>query len=248
MIAAVLRRRRSALLLAAGLLAGGGAAGRRRAGGRRRRAVDIEQRLGAPLPLDLAFVDAHGRSLRLADAFADRRPVLLVFGTYRCADLCGLAMHGVLEALDAGGLPRRDWRLLGVGLDPAETPADALARQTVYLAYAEHLRDGRAADAPPDLRLLVGAPAAVAALARQAGFGYLADAPAAARRRSMPPASSSSPPTAAPRATSPACASTPPSCGRRWSTPATAASARSPSGCCCCARTSTRPPAGTAAR
>ena len=174
MISAVLRRRRSALLLAAGLLAGSGLqAAAAPADGPAR--VDIEQRLDAQLPLDLAFVDAHGRSLRLADAFADRRPALLVFGTYRCADLCGLTMHGVLEALDAGGLPRRDWRLLGVGIDPAETPADALARQTVYLAYAEHLRDGRAVDAAPDLRLLVGAPAAVAALARQAGFGYLAD-------------------------------------------------------------------------
>ena len=142
--------------------------------------AEFVQHLDAALPLGLPFVDAAGRRVRLGDYFGDGRAVLLVLGYYRCPNLCGLVMHGVLEALAASGLPRRAWRIVGVGIDPQETPADAAARQRVDLDYAAHL-GGAASEAPLDLHLLVGAPPAIAALARQVGFGYARDDGAGAR-------------------------------------------------------------------
>jgi protein SCO1/2 len=182
-----LRRSFVAILLA---LAGIGAGARALAPAPNAPDASLEQHLGATLPLELAFVDSRGAPVQLGDYFG-KRPVLLVLGYYRCPNLCGLVMHSVLEALEASGLPRHAWRVVGIGIDPQETPADAAARQRVDLAYAAHLRSAEsgnaphskatAAEEPVDLHLLVGTPTALAALAQQVGFGYAPDADADAR-------------------------------------------------------------------
>jgi protein SCO1/2 len=134
--------------------------------------TEISQRLDAALPLELPFTDASGRPVRLGSYFADRRPVVLVLGYYRCPNLCGLAMHGLLEALDAGDLSRSDYRIVAVSIDPEETPADARERGRVYADYASLLRAGRPAEQPLDLQLLVGPAASIATLSERVGFAY----------------------------------------------------------------------------
>lgn len=125
-------------------------------------AAGVQPAVGALLPLDLPFTDSAGRAVTLRESFGDR-PVLLVLGYYRCAQLCGLLMQGLLEGLH--GLPARNYRLLRVSIDPTETPADARAREAVDLAYARHL-----GGEPPTLQLLTGPSAAL--LARRVGYRY----------------------------------------------------------------------------
>jgi protein SCO1/2 len=133
-------------------------------------------------------VDDSGRPLRLGRAFGDR-PVLLVLGYYRCTQLCGLLMHGLLEALHDGGLPRSAYRVLRVSIDPADTPAIARAARAADLAYADFLDPPATAAAPLDLRLLTGAEPALHALARDLGWRYqAADAPAGANATYAHPA------------------------------------------------------------
>ncbi len=134
----------------------------------------LVERPGAALPLDAAFVDSLGRSLPLAAAF-DHRPVLLVPGYYRCPQLCGLLMHGLLEALHDGGLPRSDYRIVRVSVDPEDTPAGARERRDADLAYADFLDGARPQAHALDLRLLTGAPAALARLTQAAGWRYAAE-------------------------------------------------------------------------
>jgi protein SCO1 len=141
--------------------------------------TEISQQLDVALPLELPFSDAEGRPVRLGTYFADGRPVILVLGYYRCPNLCGLTMHGILEALDASGLPHSDWRIVAVSIDPDETPADARARERVYVDYATFLRRDRPAARPLDLQLLVGPAPSIAALSERIGFAYQRDAGAA---------------------------------------------------------------------
>jgi protein SCO1/2 len=131
----------------------------------------LQPALDAQLPLDLPFTDSEGRPLTLREAFGDG-PVLLVLGYYRCPQLCGLLMHGLLEALQQGGLPRERYRVLRVSIDPQETPADARVRRAADLAYAHFLEGAQPAPQPLDLRLLTGPAASVQALARAVGFRY----------------------------------------------------------------------------
>src|SRR3982750_3839995 len=93
--------------------------------------TELHQRLGEALPQALHFIDADGRAVQLSDYLGDARPLVLVLGYHRCPNLCGLVMHGVLEALADGGLPRSAYRVLVVSIDPDETPIDARARRRV---------------------------------------------------------------------------------------------------------------------
>ncbi len=115
-------------------------------------AAQLAQRLGEQVPLEVAVRDEDGVSRRLADFVDGHRPVLLVPGYYRCPRLCGLVMRGLLEALAGSGASRSQWRIVGIGIDPSETAADARARRALDLAYAASLEGG--AVAPVDLHLL----------------------------------------------------------------------------------------------
>jgi protein SCO1/2 len=134
----------------------------------------IAPKPGAELPLDIAVVDSDGRRAHLGDFFGDSRPVLLVLGYYRCPQLCGLVMHGVLESLHESGAPRDAVRIVGVSIDPQDTPATARSRLAADLGYAHFLaqRDRRAL--PPDVHLLVADATAIGKLTLRAGFTYSA--------------------------------------------------------------------------
>jgi protein SCO1/2 len=134
-------------------------------------AAGIDQRLDAQLPPDLPLVDSLGRPVRLGDYFGDR-PLLLVLGYYRCPQLCGLLMHGLLEALHASRLPRREFRILRVSVDPGDDTASAAARREVDLAYADLLEGMQSAPQPLELQLLTAQAPALKALTHSVGFRY----------------------------------------------------------------------------
>lgn len=134
----------------------------------------VDQRVGAPLPLALPFLDEQGRTVTLGDLFG-RGPVLLVPGYYGCPELCGLVMHGVL---DASSRLRRPVPIVRISIDPRDTPADAASARARDLGYAHSL-----GGSVPQLHLLVGRADSAAQLARAIGYRWettrLADAPAA---------------------------------------------------------------------
>jgi protein SCO1/2 len=131
----------------------------------------LQQRLDTPLPPELPLLDSTGRPVHLGDTFGDR-PVLLVLGYYRCTQLCGLLMHGLLQALHDSDLPRSAYRIVRVSIDPADTPATAQGVREANLAYADVLEGARAPDAPLDLRLLTGTEPALRSLAQALGWRY----------------------------------------------------------------------------
>jgi protein SCO1/2 len=125
---------------------------------------------GALLPLDAALRDDLGQPVRLRDYFHPGQPVLLVLGYYRCTQLCGLLMQGLLESLRDSGLPRSDWRIVGVSIDPEDTPADAHRRRQLDRAYASFLQGANAPALPLHLDLLVADAAQGRAIAQAVGF------------------------------------------------------------------------------
>lgn len=146
----------------------------------------IAQQLGAQLPLQMRLVDDLGRPVRLGDYFQDGRPVLLVLGYYRCPQLCGLLMHGLLEGLQDSAVPRDQWRIVGVSIDPEDNVVTARARRNLDLAYADFLLGAQAPDAPLDLHLLTAPAATSRRLARQAGFSFTPVAAPAGRHGGEP--------------------------------------------------------------
>ncbi len=93
------------------------------------RNVDLDERLGAPLPRDPVFTDESGARVRLGDYFG-AKPLLLIPAYYTCPMLCGLVQHGLIEAVKQ--IDRRfgaEFAVVTISIDPHDTPATARVRQ-----------------------------------------------------------------------------------------------------------------------
>ena len=83
--------------------------------------VDFEQNLGAPLPRDLAFVDANGSTEKLS-YYLNSRPTVLVLAYADCPNLCSLVIDGVIKVLrDIPLATPRDYSVVVLSLNPNET-------------------------------------------------------------------------------------------------------------------------------
>jgi protein SCO1/2 len=133
--------------------------------------VGIDQKIGADVPLELPFVDESGAQVRLGDYFGDR-PVILSLIYYECPMLCGVSMEGLISNLRILGLdPGRDFQIVNVSIDAAETPSVAAGKKIDYLA-----RLGRTDAAIADgWHTLTGDQSSIDALAEAVGFRYVYD-------------------------------------------------------------------------
>jgi protein SCO1/2 len=132
--------------------------------------VGITPVLGEKLPLDLKFVDADGRTVRLGDLFGER-PVVLHLVYYQCPMLCKLSSDGLLRTLPLLSLELgEDFSVITLSFDPREGPElAARARQVA----AE--RCGSAA-VEQGWRFLSGDAGAIDALCDAVGFRFKFDA------------------------------------------------------------------------
>jgi protein SCO1 len=130
------------------------------------RAVDLEQKLGAQVPLDVTFRDETGRPVALKEYFG-RRPVILSFVYYSCEDLCPLVLDGLVRSLrpisfNIGG----EFDVLTVSFDARDTPELAAAKKSDFVG--QYSRPG----AEESSHFLIGDEAAIKSLTEAAGFRF----------------------------------------------------------------------------
>lgn len=129
--------------------------------------VQIAQRLNQKIPLDATFRDEQGREVRLGDYFG-KRPVILALVYYRCQILCSEELSGLVGALEmVRFMPGKDYEVVVVSFDPAETPQDAAAKKAQCVA-----RFGRKG-AAAGWHFLTGNETSIQALTHAVGFGYV---------------------------------------------------------------------------
>ncbi|MGC2398923.1 MAG: SCO family protein [Acidobacteriaceae bacterium] len=129
--------------------------------------VKIDQRLGQQLPLDATFRDETGKTVQLRNYFG-KVPVILSLVYYQCQILCMEDLNGLVGALEMVNLtPGKDFQIVIVSIDPAETPQIAAAKKAEYVR-----RYGRPETAA-GWHFLTGEQPAIKALAQAVGFGYV---------------------------------------------------------------------------
>ena len=129
--------------------------------------VKIDQRLGQQLPLDAAFRDETGKTVKLGDYFG-KKPVILSLVYYQCQILCMEDLNGLVGALEMVKLtPGKDFQVVIVSIDPTETPAMAAAKKALYVK-----RYGRPKTAA-GWHFLTGGQSDITALAKAVGWGYV---------------------------------------------------------------------------
>lgn len=96
--------------------------------------VRIDQRLNDKVPPDAFFRDETGRDVKLADYFG-KKPVVLALVYFRCPKLCTLVLNGLAEAMKPMTLELgRDFEVVTISFDPADTPETAADKKKNYLA------------------------------------------------------------------------------------------------------------------
>jgi protein SCO1 len=128
--------------------------------------IGIEQRLNAQIPLDMTFRDESGASVQLRSFFGSK-PVVLAPVYYRCPMLCSQILSGVVAGLRPLSMkPGRDFNVVAISFDPADTPAEAMLKRTQY----SHSYSSRAG--VNGWHFLVGSQAAITPVMQAIGFHY----------------------------------------------------------------------------
>jgi len=131
--------------------------------------IAIDQRIGQQLPLDLPFVDDHGRQVRLGDYFG-KRPVVLALVYYECPMLCTQVLNGLVSALGVMSLEAgREFDVVAVSFNPKEGPGLASQKKANYLE-----RYGRPETAD-GWHFLTGTEDSITRLTEAVGFQYAFD-------------------------------------------------------------------------
>lgn len=132
--------------------------------------VKFDQRLNAQAPLDVTFRDETGKTVTLHDYF-DGKPVILNLAYFRCPMLCDQVLNGMTQAmLDMPYVAGKDFHVLTVSFDPAETPEMAAAKKKTYLGRYGH------PEAADGWHFLTGDEGSIKRLTDAVGFRYHWDA------------------------------------------------------------------------
>lgn len=138
-----------------------------------RKGVDIVEKLGDKLPLDLEFVDDLGRPVKLGDYFGKGHPVIVTMNYADCPMLCRFQLEGFADALKTLSFePGEDFEIVTVSLDPTESRARSNEIKKKHMARWGNMKG---AAAWHFLRALPDKSDNVRTLADAMGFGYRKD-------------------------------------------------------------------------
>lgn len=129
--------------------------------------VQVTQHLDQQLPLGAGFLDETGKPVHLG-AYFGKHPAVLSLVYYTCPMLCSEELDGLTSALEMVKLtPGKDFDVVVVSIDPADTPQLAAQKKAFYLK-----RYGRP-ETSAGWHFLTGQKPAIDALTDAVGFGYV---------------------------------------------------------------------------
>jgi protein SCO1/2 len=132
--------------------------------------IDVVERLGDTIPLDLTFQDDTGKTVELGDYFNQGKPVILILAYYECPMLCTLVLNGMSQGVGTlSWTPGKEFQMVTVSIDPRETPELAAGKKKIYLENLSKPVEGNG------WAFLVGEESQSKALADAVGFKYFYD-------------------------------------------------------------------------
>ena len=133
--------------------------------------IDIENRVGDFIQLDLIFKDERGNAVSLGKYFKQGKPIVLTLNYSDCPGLCVAQLDMLVQTLRdlSGAAIGEDFEILTVSIDPTETPQKAARTKAKYTGLLSG--DG----ANQGWHFLTGKQTDIAKLADTVGFRYSYD-------------------------------------------------------------------------
>ena len=89
---------------------------------REMRDVEVDQKLGETIPINVPMINSDGRQMRLSDLLADGKPLLLSLNYSNCPMLCNVQLNQLSQSFQDLKLQfGDDFRMLSISIDPKET-------------------------------------------------------------------------------------------------------------------------------
>ena len=105
--------------------------------------VGFDQHLDKSLPLEETFTDTTGRPVRLGNIFGGK-PVILVLAYFRCPNLCGIVLNGLLHSVrELKASAGTDYDVIAVSIDPSEPTSRAADKKASVRPPIRPARDIR---------------------------------------------------------------------------------------------------------
>jgi protein SCO1 len=125
----------------------------------------VDEKLGRPIALDVGLKDENGNEVTLGRLI--NRPTILIFNYLRCPGVCPVLISNLVQVVNQMNIePGKDYRLIAVSFDPADTPEKAREKKANYLNQMKR-------PFPPDSWLfLTGSAENSKLVADSAGFNY----------------------------------------------------------------------------
>lgn len=133
--------------------------------------IDVEDKVGEFIPLDLIFEDERGNRIGLGKFFKKGKPIVLTLNYSDCPGLCIAQLDNLVDTLKAGsakGLGDR-FEIVTVSIDPTESNEKAARTKAKYVGL---LRETKADEA---WHFLTGKQSEISRLADAVGFRYTYD-------------------------------------------------------------------------
>jgi protein SCO1/2 len=133
--------------------------------------ADLEQKLGAQLPLSLTFTDETGHTAPLSTYFHDR-PVILQLGYNHCWLMCDVVTGALVRSLqDLRLTSGKDFDVVFVSIDPRETWKLSATKKAGFVRSYGREKTGQG------WHFLCGTAPNIQALADAVGFHFFYDPP-----------------------------------------------------------------------
>jgi protein SCO1 len=127
--------------------------------------VGIDEKLGKQVAMDIVLKDENGNDVALRSLID--KPTILVFNYFRCPGICPELINNMIEVVNRIQIePGKDFRLIAVSFDPADTPELAREKKANYLSQM------RRPFTPDTWHFLTGTAENTKAVADSAGFNY----------------------------------------------------------------------------
>lgn len=133
--------------------------------------LDVVERLGQKIDLEMVLNNSDGKPVRLGDYFNQGKPVVLMLVYFRCPMQCPLTLQRFNQRLrELDWTIGKEFNVVVVSFDPTESASDAAAQKATYLLNYDRTPADKISENWAWLTSNI--PGQVQKLADQVGFQY----------------------------------------------------------------------------